>query len=76
MYHAKIGEESMLLLDQGPLQSERMKMTRKTFRHEAKMSWSRPWNSPYGNSNYNRDNSLRRPEKKDYITDPSRKISF
>lgn len=75
-YHAKIEEESTILLDQGPLQAERMKMTRKTFRHEAKLSWSRPWNSPYGNSNYNRDNSFRKPDRKDHITDPSRKVSF
>jgi len=76
VYNAKISEESKVLLDQGPVQAERMKMSRKTFRNEAKLAWSRPWNSPYGNSNYNRDNSLRRPEKKDFITDPSRKVSY
>ena len=36
----------------------------------------RPWNSPYGNANYNRDNSFRKPASKDHISDPSRKVSF
>ena len=76
LYHSKIGEEAKVLLNEGPVPADQMKMTRKTWRHEAKLSWSKPWNSPYGNANYNRDNTVRKPDMKDYISDPSRKVSY
>lgn len=76
LYQSKIGDEAKVLLNEGPVPADQMKITKKTHSYEAKMAWSRPWNSPYGNANYNRDNSFRKPASKDHISDPSRKVSF
>lgn len=76
LYHPKIGEQSKVLLGQGPLKADRQKMTEETHKSESRKSWLRPYNSPFGNSNYHRDLKKRNPEKFDHITDATNTIKY
>ena len=54
----------------------RMKIQPETHKKESDEVWKRPYNSPYGTSNYHRDYTKKHPEKTDYITDSSNKIKY
>lgn len=76
LYHKKIGEASKVLLGEGPIEAEHLKMDQKTHEKESYTCWGKSSNSPYGNSNYHRDYTLRQPGKSDMITDASNKITY
>ena len=76
LYHEKIAEQNTVMLGEGPVTADSLKISEKTWKKEANDSWQRPWNSPHGNSNYNRDSTVRNPQYNDLISDSSNKISY
>lgn len=76
LYHKKIGDTSKVLLGEGPIEADNLKMTQKTHLKESKTAWNKPYNSPYGSSNYHRDTTVRNPQKSDTLTDVSNKITY
>jgi len=76
LYHEKIAESNRVLLGEGPIPAEKLKVTERTMEREAFQQWNRPWNSPHGNSNYHRDLRYRDPQAKDFTADDSNKISY
>ena len=74
--HEKIAESNKVLLGEGPIPADKLKVSERTIGKEAFYSWQKPWNSPHGNSNYHRDLTYRDPQAKDFITDDSNKITY
>ena len=76
LYHEKIAEQNTVLLGEGPIPADKLKITEKTWRLEAFQSWNKPWNSPHGNSNYHRDTTVKDQKANDLISDSSNKITY
>lgn len=76
LYQKSFGADSKNLLGEGPLPINKIKMTEKTHKKESLSAWLKPWNSPYGTSNYERDYTMDKPEKSDFVTDSSNKLKY
>ena len=67
LYHPKI-KEAHLKIESGHA-PDRLKIKASTYKIETNRHWNNPYNSPLGNSNYNRDTTFFNPEKKDFKSD-------
>ena len=67
LYHPKI-KEANLKIKSGNA-PDRLKIKESTYKQDAHKHWNNPYDSPFGNSNYSRDTTVFRPEKKDFKSD-------
>ena len=75
LYHPKIKEENMKI-ESGSTHANRLKIKDATYKNDAHNHWINPYNSPLGNSNYNRDTTFFNPEKKDFKSDHTIKDTY
>lgn len=75
LYHPKIKEENMKI-ESGSTHANRLKIKDATYKNDAHNHWINPYNSPLGNSNYNRDTTFFNPEKKDFKSDHTIKDKY
>ena len=67
LYHPKIKEANLKIESGNP--PDRLKIKESTYKQDAHKHWINPYDSPFGNSNYSRDTTVFRPEKKDFKSD-------
>jgi len=67
LYHPKI-KEANLKIESGNA-PDRLKIKESTYKQDCHKHWVNPYDSPFGNSNYSRDTTVCRPEKKDFKSD-------